>query len=283
MFYMHKIKIQGKKSSVIDVNMYRDSGSEYKRPLVIFSHGFKGFKDWGGFPHMLQRISEAGFLSAGFNFTFNGVEPEHPSEFTRLDLFAENTFTRELNDLGTVIDYFNENEDEFNIDKENIALIGHSRGGGVSIIKASEDNRVKSLITLASVSDFDRYSDEHKKKWKEKGYFEVLNTRTNQMMRLNSTLLDDIENNKTRLDIKAAAKRLCKPFLIIHGKEDLSVRFSEAEAIYTSSEKSLTELFAVENTGHTFGVVHPYAGTTKAFEIVIEKMIGFLKNNFRSL
>ena len=194
-------------------------------------------------------------------------------------MFAQNTFTKELDDLEAVINYFYSNSEELNVDKNKIALIGHSRGGGISIIKARENDRVKCLITLASVSDFDRYTDEHKKKWKEKGFFEVLNTRTNQMMRLNSSLLEDIEKNKERLDITHAVKNLNKPYLIIHGKEDLSVRFSEAEILYESSDKHMTEFFPIENTGHTFGVVHPFKGSTKAFDKVIDKMIEFLRKN----
>ena len=232
---------------------------------------------------MMKKFSEAGFLSASFNFTYNGVDTVHPQEFARLDLFAENTFSRELNELGGVINYFYENACDFNIDKEKIILIGHSRGGGISIIKAAEDSRVKLLITLSAVSTFDRYTNELKKKWKEQGYFEVLNSRTNQMMRLNSTLLEDIENNKSRLDITGAVKKLHKPYLIIHGSEDLTVRISEAEALYNNSDKSMTELFEIKNTGHTFGVVHPFAGTTAAFEIVIEKIKKFLETSFRSI
>ena len=40
------------------------------------------------------------------------------------------------------------------IDIQNITVIGHSRGGGISIIKASEDQRITKLITWASVSDY---------------------------------------------------------------------------------------------------------------------------------
>jgi dipeptidyl aminopeptidase/acylaminoacyl peptidase len=265
----------------IDSDLFYTSGKQKSAayPLVIFSHGFKGFKDWGGFPYMMEKISGNGFAALSFNFTFNGVDSSNPMEFSRLDLFAQNTFTKELDDLEAVIDYFYLNSEELNVDKNRIALIGHSRGGGISIIKARANDRVKCLITLASISDFDRYTYEHKRKWKEKGYFEVLNTRTNQMMRLNSTLLEDIEKNKERLDITRAVKNLNKPYLIIHGKQDLSVRFSEAEALYENSYKNITEFFPVENTGHTFGVVHPFQGTTKAFDTVIDKVVEFLKKS----
>lgn len=219
----------------IYTDIYSKTGQNGKKPLVIFSHGFKGFKDWGGFPYMLEKIADSGFFCAGFNFTFNGIGGTNMTEFTRLDLFAQNTFTKELADLETVIEYFYKNADEYDIDIEKICITGHSRGGGISIIKAGENKRVKCLITLASVSDFDRYTEEHKKKWRANGYFEALNTRTNQIMRLNSALLYDIENNKERLDILKAVNNLEIPFLIVHGKEDLSVRLMKRR-FYTRTQ-----------------------------------------------
>lgn len=99
------------------------------------------------------------------------------------------------------------------------------------------------------------------------------------MMRINTTLLDDLEKNESRLDIISAIKNLRIPVLIIHGKEDLSVKFEEAENLYNNSNKERTEFFPVANTGHTFGISHPFNGTTKSFETVVEKMIVFLKKN----
>jgi esterase/lipase len=281
MLILKNIHIKQKNGRDIDVDTYFIDTDRTKNNdrLMIFAHGFKGFKNWGGFPYMLSRIAEKGYFTAGFNFTYNGVEESNPMEFTRLDLFSENTISKELADLNSVIDYFYTNSDTFNISKEKIVLIGHSRGGGVSIIQSSEDKRIKSIITLASISGFDRYSAEHKRKWKEKGFFEVLNSRTNQMMRLNSTLLEDIEMNRDRFDISKSVSKINIPFLIIHGREDQSVKFTEAEEIYKHSNKETTKIFPVEHTGHTFGIVHPFSGTTRAFEAVIEKIISFLDKN----
>ena len=41
-----------------------------------------------------------------------------------------------------------------NIDLNNIILIGHSRGGGSVLIKASENSIIKNVISWAGVSDF---------------------------------------------------------------------------------------------------------------------------------
>ena len=165
------------------------------------------------------------------------------------------------------------NQEEFNIDFSSVTLIGHSRGGGDAIIVAAEDKRVTKLITLAAVSDFNRFSDEIKKQWRENGFIEIQNSRTKQNMRLNSVLLDDMEKNAERLNILKAAAKLNIPFLIIQGAEDMAVSKSEAELIYSVADKSKSELFIIEHTGHTFGVQHPFAGTTPAFETVLQRII----------
>jgi esterase/lipase len=249
-------------------------------PLVIFVHGFKGFKDWGGFPYMLEKLAEEDIFAASFNFSYNGVGEKEDElvHFTRLELFAKNTFSRELDDLGSVIDYFDENRDKYNYDFNTLTLVGHSRGGGCVILKTSQDKRVKKLITLAAVSTYDRYTDRKKNEWKEKGYIEEPNSRTKQIMRMDLSLLEDIENNKERLDIQAAMKRIDVPVLIIHGEQDLSVDYSHADTLYNESDKEKTKYKLIEKTGHTFGVVHPFEGTTKAFEDVITKSIEFIKS-----
>lgn len=256
---------------------FPESGTE-KLPLVILCHGFKGFKDWGCFPYMMERIAEEGNFAVSFNFSYNGTGENDfdQSDFTRLDLFAENTFSRELDDLGSIIDHLFENKDKYNYDTGNITLTGHSRGGGIAILKTAEDKRISKLVVLSSVCNFDRYSDTLKKKWKEVGYFEVINSRTNQMMRLNYTLIEDLIKNKERLDIQKAISEITVPVMIIHGAQDITVDYSNAEDLYSRSDKEKTKLFLIENTGHTFGAVQPFEGTTKALEEVLTLIEDFL-------
>jgi pimeloyl-ACP methyl ester carboxylesterase len=271
-------KIINKKGDNITTDFRYKEESE-NLPLLIFVHGFKGFKDWGCFPYMMEKFAENNIFAVSFNFSYNGVgEKENEMiEFTRLDLFAKNTFSRELDDLGSVLDFLEDNRKKYNYDFENLTLAGHSRGGGIAILKTAEDKRVKNLITLASVSEFDRYTEERKKEWKKKGYFQVLNTRTKQYMRMNYTLIEDLERNSDRLNIKKAVSKISVPYLIIHGEEDLAVDYSEAVELYSISNKSLTKLELIANTGHTFGAVHPFAGTTEALEKVIDLISNRIK------
>jgi dienelactone hydrolase len=247
-------------------------------PCLIFVHGFKGFKDWGFGPYVGDYFSKNGFFVLTFNFSHNGVG-DSLTDFVELDKFAENTFSIELDELKELIlaydfGFFG------NSSNKGIGLIGHSRGGAISLLVGSESDDVKAVCAWSTVSDFDRYTDRQKDEWKKRGYIEVLNTRTKQRMRLNVSLLEDIENNKEgSLNIEQAVKNMNKSLLIVQGKNDLAVPPKEAEKLYKWSIKDLTELHIIPATGHTFDIKHPFEGSNKKFDTVLNKTNKFFKTN----
>jgi pimeloyl-ACP methyl ester carboxylesterase len=116
--------------------------------------------------------------------------------------------------------------------------------------------------------------------WRKNGYFDVLNTRTNQMMRMSVELLNDIESNKDdKLNIEKALKRLEIPFLLVHGEQDLTVPIKESELIYEWSNKKLTNFEKIEATGHTFDIVHPFSGSNKKFDKILNLTAEFFLNS----
>lgn len=247
-------------------------------PCLIFVHGFKGFKDWGFWPYSGNHFAEKGFFVLTFNFSHNGVG-ESLIEFTELDKFANNTFSLELEELNEVIDAYLNNFFGVKNNKQ-IGIVGHSRGGGDSLIVSSKRKEIKAVVTWAAVANFDRYTKRQAKEWRKNGFFEVLNTRTNQMMRLNVSLLEDIEKNKEDLlNLEKAARNLNKPFLIIHGEQDLSVPIKEGEQIYNWSNKKLTEFYKIKASGHTFDITHPFEGSNPKFDSVLEKTLTFFKQH----
>ena len=49
--------------------------------VVIFSHGFKGFKDWGPFNKIADCFASNGFVFVKFNFSYNGTSIESAEDF----------------------------------------------------------------------------------------------------------------------------------------------------------------------------------------------------------
>ncbi len=247
-------------------------------PCLIFVHGFKGFKDWGFWPYTGKYFAKRGFFVLTFNFSHNGIG-ENLTEFTELDKFANNTISLELEELNEIIDaYLNNFFGKKS--KKDIGIVGHSRGGGDSLITSSKRKEIGAVVLWASVAKFNRYSARQAKEWRKNGVFEILNTRTNQMMKLNVALIDDIEKNEDGLlNLEKAARNIKKPFLILHGEEDLAVPIKEAEQIFNLSNKEKTEFLKIKAAGHTFNVIHPFEGSNPKFDFVLENTFNFFNKN----
>jgi len=240
-----------------DVRFVEDGGPD--RPVVVFFHGFKGFKDWGPFPEWGRRLATSGFVSIHMNASYNGVHRDQPRAFTELDKFAENTFTRELDDLRAVLDAVeNETLPDAPIDPDRIGLLGHSRGGGTVILQTERDDRVGALVTWSSVSTFvDRFTDDQIDDWETQGYTEIQNSRTGQTMRLNKTLYDDTMAHADELDVPGAAEQIDVPWLVVHARDDASVDFGAAQTLVGATD---TATLMEAEGGHTFGGAHPFDG-----------------------
>lgn len=245
---------------------------------IIFVHGFKGFKDWGFGPYLSKYFSDRGFLVVSFNFSHNGIG-NNKTEFTELDKFANNTISLEVSELGEIIDLLKNGSLDLEINGK-IGILGHSRGGAVALLTVSKRNDINAVALWASISKLDRYSERQKSEWRKKGYFEVLNTRTNQLMRLNSTLLEDIEKNSAdTLNLEKSVRNLKCSLLIAHGDQDLAVPIAEAEQIYSWADKLKTEFYKIFGTGHTFDITHPFSGTNEKFEKLLNKTALFFEKN----
>jgi dipeptidyl aminopeptidase/acylaminoacyl peptidase len=268
--------LSSKKSNKIRITVY-GSDSLKSAPCLIFVHGFKGFKDWGFGPYIGDYFAKKGFFVITFNFSHNGIG-EGKTEFTELDNFAENTFSLEVAELNEVIDAYLNSFFGGRSDK-GIGITGHSRGGAIALLTSQSRPEVKAVSVWSSVSKLDRYSERQKEEWRKKGVFNVLNTRTNQVMPLNLTLLEDIDNNSDALSIKNAARNLSKPLLIVHGENDLAVPFQEAEQLFNWSDIENTELVKIDKAGHTFDIKHPFEGSNPKFETVLSKTENFFKTN----
>ncbi|MEO5929212.1 MAG: alpha/beta fold hydrolase [Candidatus Kapaibacterium sp.] len=247
-------------------------------PVVIFVHGFKGFKEWGSIPFICESMARRGFYAISFNFSHNGVEG-NSEEFTQLEKFSRNTFSREVRELHDVIDAVATGDVPHpeRVLPGEIAVIGHSRGGGIAILEAGNDPRVRGVAAWGSVADFNRYSPAQRKRWRDGGVFETKNMRTGQIMPLGVTLLDDIESNSDALDIGAAAASLHRPFLILHGEQDLTVRIENAERLASLGDPAFTEFVPIPRGNHTFGAVHPFAGSNPVLDEAIERTAEFFR------
>ncbi len=236
-----------------DIDAPRHAGA-----LVVVVHGFKGFKDWGFFPWIAEFLCDEGLAVVRFNMSRSGIG-DRPDEFDRLDLFADDTYTTQIHDLVDVVRHA-----QSRFRGLPLFLLGHSRGGGVSLLAARELDDLAGIVTWSSISRIDRWDEETKRKWRARGTLEVLNTRTKQVMPMSTRILDDYERHASRLDILDSAGRLNVPLLSVHGGRDESVPLRESQEIVTRARDS--SLMVIEGASHTYNAIHPLLHVPRELE-----------------
>jgi pimeloyl-ACP methyl ester carboxylesterase len=257
-------------------------------PTVFAVHGYKGFINWGFFPLLFDTLAGAGLRVVAFNLSGSGIGADGET-CSETGLFERNTYSQEILDIQTVVRAFTKGANGAGFPPAGAtALFGHSRGGGTALLSAANIPRLQTIVTWASICRVDRWSDADKQGWRERGYLEVVNSRTEQTFKLTTDLLNDVEENGGRLDLETVLRGLTIPILIVHGDKDEAVGPEEGRRLFAwkaahSGEEapeaqSLPEelqglpappetilrwgperslLAAVGWAGHTFDAVHP--------------------------
>lgn len=236
---------------------------------VVICHGFKGFAHWGFFPHLARAIASAGMRAITFDFSGSGVG-EDRENFSHPEAFANNTFSEELDDLKDVV----RDARQRGWIAGGYGLLGHSRGGGVSVLHAAANPDVKALVTWAAISHVLRWTPADVITWKERGYVDIVNARTGQVLKLGTPVLSDVEKHAANtLNIPAAATRIEAPWLILHGSDDETVPLEEAEKLHSLAPASTLRVLHAGN--HGFGAKHPFEDESETLQTAMRETISF--------
>lgn len=268
--------ISGSKEKPITFDINYNTNN-YNQPVILFIHGLKGFKDWGHFNLIAEAFVQKGFVVVKMNTSYNGTTPERLTEFADLEAFGNNNFCIELDDIDIMLQFIQDKIHHYFGDKNNISLIGHSRGGGLALIAASNNDAVKKVVTWATVHNFGNFfKDTNIAKWKEDGVIYSLNTRTQQEMPFYYQLYDNYINHTNKLDIENAVAKMQKPLLLIHGSKDISVHPNSSIHLHQLNQNSKLEI--IDNAEHTFGGKEPFDSIVlpNVTNTLIEITINFL-------
>lgn len=240
-------------------------------PVTVLCHGFKGFRRWGFFPFLADALAAEGIAAVRFDFSLNGIGDD--DTHTRPDDFARNTITQELADLGLVLEALRAGSLEARLDPSRLALLGHSRGNGIALVRALEDPGVRAVIGWAGVDRFGGLLGVDPAEWKRAGFVEVLNTRTKQVLRLNYSAHEDYEAHRARYDFLPRLMDLKRPALFVHCRGDAVVSVDASRRVAVASGGGLLE---IQGGDHAFGAVHPFAGTTSMLSEAVGGTVAFL-------
>lgn len=257
------------RNSLVDLEIPKN----FNNKLIIFVHGYMGYKDWGCWNLMKAFFVSQGYGFCKYNVSHNGGTVEQAIDFPDLEAFAHNTYTKERKDLQCVLNWLEEKLKPL----PEIYLVGHSRGGGIVLLEG-KDKRVDRLVTLAAIDSIAKRFPEGKQLevWKTQGTKYGINSRTNQKMPHLYLQYEDFDAHRDELDIENACLNLKKPTMVIHGDADTSVDIEEGRNI---SRWLKTRLFEIEEANHTFGASQPWTekDMPEHLEKVCALMLGFFE------
>ena len=253
----------------IDVRLKEESGFV---PLIVFSHGFKSYRNWGFIPYMCRQLTNAGAIVVNFDFGLNGIEnDDDPLQYNTENLYY-NTVSHETYDLQQVVNYVKTLPEVIERHNGLIHLIGHSRGGAVSVLAANKLNTNKELINsitmLNALATFDRFTVRQKAIWNKTGEISFKNKDTCQKLAISIKYLEDITRAHTDSRYHIALRALEIPVIIIQATEDLVVKPYESE--FMAQIISGSKLYKIPKVGHDFGIGKNENKPTKEINAVIE-------------
>lgn len=249
------------------------SARQHALGTLIICHGFKGFKDWGMFPYVADQLA-TNLDVITFNFSHNGIG-ESPNEFTELDKFSKQTYTKDLEDLHILIQHIQQCKLPHSCCQTPIFLLGHSRGAGVSLIYAFDyPEKIQGVISWNGITNADLLSQEMKEEMRRNGKTYIINARTKQKMPLDRVILDDLLQNADRFNIIKRAKTSNVPILLVQGTRDYGRLLKGSQNLVEANPAVQWE--KIEGGDHTFQTVHPFQGPTSELSEALEVTRGFI-------
>jgi pimeloyl-ACP methyl ester carboxylesterase len=249
--------------------------SNWNREMLIFVHGFMGFKDWGAWHLVQDYFVSRGYGFAKFNLSHNGGTVDNRIDFPDEEAFARNTYSIEIQDVLL----FQAHLTSLVSEPYKTTLIGHSRGGG-AVLLSTQYRMPYRLVMWASISDIEMrfQKNEALAQWEKEGVRTVRNGRTMQDLPQFFELYLDYEKNKTTLDIQKVCKQLTIPTCVVHGSADDSVSIEEGKnlALWLN-----TPLNTIEKANHVFGTKHPWNASvlSKSMTTTCEITQSFIEKN----
>lgn len=240
--------------------------------VLLIAHGFKGYKDYGFLPVIAQRAADAGLIAHRFNFAHSGMT-DRPDTFARPDLFEQDTWSRQVQDLQTVHLAARSRlvpDQGPERDIKPVVWFGHSRGGDACLLAGARAfapdfymNRYRGryeakpvgIIAAAAPDYAQKFSEDQKRMLRRAGYLVSESSRTGQALKVGRAWLDEIESDPEAFDPVTAASHIACPLLIVHGDADETVPVSAAHALDQAAPDS--ELIILPGGTHTFNATNP--------------------------
>ena len=224
-------------------------GEKGSKNIVVLGHGVTGNKDRPFVVALGEGLAAAGISALRFSFSGNGTSEGN---------FTDSTISKEVEDLGAVLDH---------LKGYAVCYVGHSMGGAVGVLRASEDKRIQLLISLAGMV--------HTKAFAQREFGDV--TPDEGFMwdepdcPLSQAYMDDLTQINTVIDL---SPQITIPWLLVHGDEDDVVPIEDSRDILAKAN-SQAQLITLEGANHVF--------SDEYTPVMVEKVIAWIKTQLANL
>ena len=238
------------RSGLIDLEIPHN----YNGNLILFLHGFMGFKDWGAWRLVQDYFLQQGYGFCKFNTTHNGGTVENGMDFPDPHAFGKNTYSKEIFDVKSVLEWIDNQLDHWTAH-----IIGHSKGGAVSLLCGSILDNIESVSTWAAIASIgERFPNgDDLELWRSKGIRHVKNGRTLQELPQYFGLYEDYLQHQDAYHLESICRNYPKPLFIAHGENDTSVAINNGEQLAAWSG---LKLHVIPQANHVFESKHPWDG-----------------------
>ena len=218
-------------------------GERGAKNIVVLGHGVTGNKDRPFIVALAEGLAAVGIPALRFSFSGNGASEGR---------FIDSTISKEVDDLCVVLDRLKDYA---------ICYVGHSMGGAVGVLRASEDSRIQLLVSLAGMV--------HTKAFAQREFGDV--TPDEGFMwdepdcPLSQVYMDDLTQINTVVD---RAPQITVPWLLVHGDEDDVVPIEDSHDILEGVDGQ-AQLITLEGASHVF--------SDEYTPVMVEKVVAWLK------
>lgn len=189
---------------------------------IFLCHGFGGNKERGN-KRRAEFMNDKGWSSVRFDFRGNGDSSGD---------FIEQNLSSRINDLKTVVEYFN--PDRFHV-------FGTSFGGKVALHSAPKLENIEGLFLKSPVT-YNSIMSGFRSAVENKGSFEFIDGKP-----IDKRFFDDFES----YSFEEVSEDIDVPVAIAHGREDTTVHLENSLDAAKHLEKD-TSIYCLEGEKHSF-------------------------------
>ena len=234
-------EIRNEHGERLDYTFHEGEGNR----IVIIGHGVTGNKDRPALVALAEGLAAAGISALRFSFSGNG-ESE--------GAFMDSTITKEVADLGSVIDA---------LKGYNVCYVGHSMGGAVGVLRTSIDKRIQILVSLAGMV--------HTKAFAEREFGDVTPDAGFMWDEPDCPLSQAYMDDMATIDsVAKQASQFDVPWLLVHGTADDIVPPEDSHDIFQDANDR-TELLELPGVDHVF--------SDEGTAVMVEKVVAWINQN----